>query len=29
MTGGYDGSYAYCYVPAIDIHGWANTDYTF
>ena len=29
MTGRYDGSYGYCYVPAFDMYGWVNTDYTF
>ena len=29
MTGKYSGSYGYCYVPAFDMYGWVNTDYTY
>ena len=29
MTGWYDDSYAYCYIPAFDMYGLTETDYTF
>ena len=28
MTGDFVGEYGYCYVPALGMYGWVNTDYT-